>query len=123
MTPALLKSVKNKDKLYHKCLGKDKNSPAYRNNFNRIKTIMKQNYYKEILNQYRNDSRKIWSTLNTLIGKTRNKNDISDMFKIDGKCYTDPDFISNKFCEYFTNIGAKFASMIESPQHSLSDLS
>ena len=121
MTPALLKSVKNKDKLYHKCLGKDKNSHAYnkyiqyRNNFNRIKTIMKQNYYKEILNQYRNDSRKIWSTLNTLIGKTRNKNDISDMFKIDGKCYTDPDFISNKFCEYFTNIGAKFASMIESP--------
>ena len=29
MTPALLKSVKNKDKLYHKCLGKDKNSLAY----------------------------------------------------------------------------------------------
>ena len=63
MTPALLKSVKNKDKLYHKCLGKDKNSHAYnkyiqyRNNFNRIKTIMKQNYYKEILSQYRNDSR------------------------------------------------------------------
>ena len=36
------------------------------------------------------------------------------MFNIDGKCYTDPDFISNK-CDYFTNIGAKFASMIESP--------
>ena len=107
MTPNTFEYVKNKNKLYHKCLGKDKNSHAYnkyiqyRNNFNRIKTIMKLKYYKEILNQYRNDSRKIWSTLNTLIGKTRNKNDISDMFKIDGKCYsTDTDFITNTVCEY-----------------------
>ena len=97
MTPALLKYVKNKDKLNHKCLRKDKNSHVYNkyiqysNNFNRIKTIMKLNYYKEVLDQYRNDSRKIWSTLNTLIGKTRNKNDISDMFKIDGKCYRSVD--------------------------------
>ena len=118
MTPGLLKSTKTKLQLYKEALGKPKTSNAhikftqYRNKYN---TLMKKNkfkYYNELLYRYKNDSKKTWSLLNTIIKKSKNKSSISDVFKIDNKTINNPKTISNEFCKYFSEVGNTFASKI-----------
>ena len=36
----------------------------YRNQFNRIKRIAKETYYKQLLEQYKNDIKKTWGVIN-----------------------------------------------------------
>ena len=122
MTKELLQMSITKDKMYRKCINKPKTSLAfanftkYRNNFNRLKRSSKKEYYAAKLKLYSSDLKKTWAILKTLIGKTNDKSTISEMFKIDGVEIKEPKIIANKFCEYFTGIGQKFASQIPSPQ-------
>ena len=130
MTPALLKSAKNRDILFRKSIGKSNTSKQhtyfikYRNIYNKLKNISKQTYYNTELNKYKKDVRKTWNIRNTLIGrqhnksgisemfKIDNKSGISEMFKIDNKSITDPNTISNHFYKYFSEIGNSYASRI-----------
>jgi hypothetical protein len=118
MTTGLMKSAKTRDILHKKAL-KNKTTGThwnkfieYRNQFNRIKRIAKESYYKQLLEQYRNNIRKTWGVINTLIGKTRDKTGITDTFVINGKKETCLDKISNGFCKYFTNVGKNLAENI-----------
>ena len=64
MTSALLKSSRTKNILFKKCLGKSKESLmyrnfiAYRNTYNRLKRISKQNYYTSELAKYKHNTKK-----------------------------------------------------------------
>lgn len=122
MTTELLKSTKTRDKLYSKCISKPRDSPAYikflehRNSHNRQKRITKQNYYTGLLQDYKHDSRKTWSILNSLTGRNKKKTSISDSFLTDNNIpITDQAQISNNFCKYFTEVGHKLASKIPKP--------
>ena len=118
MTPGLLKSSFVLEKLYKKCIGKDKDSTehtdyvSYRNRYNNLKRFAKKKYYSDRISEFRNNSKKLWSTLNELIGKKNDKSIISDTFIIDDKPVTDPNTISNEFCKYYSSIGNTFASKI-----------
>ena len=118
MTPGLLKSSKHCDQLYKKSL----NDPCpqsrekfieYRNKFNKIKRKAKNAYYGELVNSYRNDTKKLWDKLKKAIGKSNDKSTISDTFLINGQLVGDPHIISNEFCKYFTTVGKSFANKIE----------
>jgi hypothetical protein len=122
MSSALLNSSKSSDKLFKKSLGKPADSDAhikyitYRNLFNKAKRASKLNYYSDLLTEYKHDSRKTWSVLNTLTGRKNNKCKISDSFKLDnGTLLTNPKLINNAFCKYFTEVGSKFAAEIPPP--------
>jgi hypothetical protein len=126
MTPALLNSAKTRDKLHRKCMAKQKSSKLYidfinyRNLYNKLKNIAKQNYYLAELSKYQRDIRNTWKLLNTMIGKQRDKSGISEMFKINNANIKDPKTIANSFCEYFSEIGNKYASnipMADKPFH------
>lgn len=123
MTTGLLKSSKTKDKLFKNFLRKPKDTcilnkyTHYRNRYNKLKRISKQNYYAAQLNKYKCDSKNTWSVLNNLIGKHNNKSTMSDRFEIDNKkLINDPKYISNEFCKYFSEVGNKFASKIPNPK-------
>ena len=64
MTTALLKSSQTKNILFKKCLGKSKenqryqNCIAYRNIYNRLKRISKQNYYASEFAKYKHNAKK-----------------------------------------------------------------
>ena len=122
MTPDLLKLSKLKEKLYKLSIGKPKDSNesnkfiSCRNNYEKLKRITKQDYFKNQLEKYKLDIRKTWSVLNTIIGRNNKKSKLSDDFDIDGDKIDDPDKISNEFCKYFTEIGNKFASKIPKPR-------
>ena len=109
MTPGLMKSARKRDLMYKKALkvGTLWNKfIEYRNQFNQIKRIAKETYYKQLLEKYKNGIKKTWGVINTLkIGKTNDKTGITDYFNINGKRETCLTAISNGFCKYFTNVG------------------
>ena len=121
MTPALLKSSKHRDIIFRKCLNKPKNSichknyTIYRNTYNKLKKICKQNYYAHELTLCKSDLKKTWNILKSVIGKTNDKSGIPETFRIGANLIKDPKTIADKFCQYFAEIGPEFASKIPQP--------
>ena len=118
MTKGLMKSSRTCDKMYSKVIGLNKESERfirykkYRNTYNSLKRKAKVTYYQEKIEQYYNDSRQLWKTLNVLIGKQSDKSSLPDAFDLDGNLISDPKQISNEFCSYFSTVGSKLASKI-----------
>jgi len=124
MTKGILKSIHTRDKLYKKCMQKNKNEELwkdfidYRNKFNSIKRIAKETHYKQLLYEHKNDIRKTWNVINKLTGRIKKKTSIAETFNIDGQLINNSQRISNGFCKYFTNVGQKLADKIPKSQKS-----
>jgi hypothetical protein len=118
ITRGLLNSIKTRDKLFKTCIGKPRDSPAYqkylkyRNVLNSLRRNSKQNYFGNLLNEYKHDIRKTWKVLNTIIGRNNDKSSISENFLIDNISVNDPKKIADGFCHYFTNVGKTLAANI-----------
>lgn len=127
MTPGILKSSRTSNRLYKDCHKLNTSHPKYikfknyRNLYNKTKREAKFKYYRDQINEYRNDSAKTWKILNTLIGKTSNKHDVTGYFKVDGTLTDDKMIISNEFCNFFTNVGRNLAQRIPSSQFSFNN--
>ncbi len=80
--------------------------------YNKLKRIARESYYYQILNKYKNDIKNTWKTLGPLIGKGNEKRSIIEKFVVNGENISDPDLISNAFCEFFSNIGCKLQENI-----------
>ena len=123
LTPGLVKSSRKCQILYRKTVGKDRDSTGfnkylkYRNTLNGIKRKTKETYFKTLLNDYRNDIRKTWRVMNSIIGRSHNKSSIPDTFMVNGDKITDPNIITNEFCSFFSNIGKKCAESIPNALH------
>ena len=123
MIKGLINCARNLNKLYTKKLSKPNTHPdyiiytKYRNTYNKIKRTSRQQYYDNLLQNYKHDIRKTWRVINNLIGKTNEKNTISESFEIDGINITNKDKIANEFCNFFTNIGLKYANDIPNSIH------
>ncbi len=68
------------------------------------------------MNEYKGNIRKTWKVINIAIGKLNDKASITNTFLVNGTEITDTGVISEKFCDYFTNIGIDFANKIP-PSH------
>ena len=118
-TSGLLQSINKRHKLFRKSIGKPRNSTTYqsyikyRNVLNSLKRTTKQNYYGNLLTEYKYDIRKTWKILNTIIGRTHNKTSISDNCIINDSSSTDQNKIADGFGNYFTNVGKKLAANIK----------
>ena len=118
LSKGLMKSSHTCGKLYSKCINKPKTDITYksyikyRNMYNRLKKIAKQAYYAQIFNDAKRDIRKTWKIINATIGKLNDKTNIPQTFKIDNKNISDPNIITDKFCDFFTDIGVKYANNI-----------
>ena len=124
MTSGLLKSSFTLDKMYSKSICKDKNSiqykeyAAFRNRYNNLKRFAKKKYYNDKIAEFKHNSKKLWSTLNEIIGRKNDKSSISDTFLVEDKPVTDPHTICNEFCKYYSSIGHNFASKIPDSKYS-----
>ena len=119
MTEGLVKSSKVCDRLYRKqigCSNSDQNRSkylSYRNKYNSIKRIAKMKYYSDQIEHFRNDSKKLWSVFNRIIGKTRNKLDLPTKIKdANSVIISGNKNIANEFCDFFSTIGAKLSNKI-----------
>ena len=123
MTKGLMKSPITSIKLYRKCIGKSRIHPTYiryvnyRNIYNKLKHTAKTTYYANLLNTIKNDSKKTWQLLKTVIGKHDDKSCNPTCFKHNTDLTHDPDQISNTFCNFFTNVGPDYANANPAPKN------
>ncbi len=118
MTPGLLTSCRKGYKLFRKCHNLSKEHTAYvkyikyRNVLNTLKKVAKETYYRNLLTTHKNDMRKTWKIMNSIIGRTKNKDSLSSTFIVKDSEETNENIIANSFCEYFTGIGQTYADQI-----------
>ena len=69
--------------------------------YNNAKRQARKYYYSQKIEEFWKNSRKLWGVLNTLIGKSHDKNLSPDSFMINGKMVTDSQMVSDSFCNFF----------------------
>ncbi len=76
--------------------------------------------YCHIPSNFKNYIKNSWKTIRPLIGKTNEKTTIIEEFKINGQYTTDPQTVSNEFCN-FSEIGCKLQANIPPSRANYSD--
>ena len=124
ITRGLVVSSNKCIKLYRKCCRLTRDDIRYidyilyKNLFNKLKRLAKEKYYNDLFNVYSRDIRKTWQTLKLMIGKQNDKSSISKMFTINNTQVTDPKIIADKFCDFFSGVGRKYADKIPNSRKS-----
>ena len=127
MTDEILKMIEFKDKLYKIKVLQPLNSEAFfeakTNLYNysillqqKINDVKKAFYHKKF-DDYKNDARKTWSTINDILARKKVKNTFPDYFLIKGHNVTNKQHIANEFNNYFTDIGPKLSQQIQPPEN------
>ena len=123
MTCGLLISMKKRMNYLKKIKGKERNSEhykkyiEYRNNYNKLITVAKYNYYETEFVKYKKDPKKTWQTINKLLNKNNSSNKQQE-FIIDSVKTIDEQEISNAFNTYFVNVGANLSKGINESKES-----
>lgn len=118
MSKGLMKSSRTLTKLHKKCVKKPKTDPSYtryvdfRNLYNKLKRLAKCNFYEQRFDQCKSDLKQTWRLLRSLIGRNNDKSFTPTIFKRGDQAVSSPDEIANNFCEYFADVGPRFASAI-----------
>ena len=117
LTTELKERIKIKNKLFakrksgtqakEKCLYYN----MYRNKLNHLLRSTERKHYQELLQDHRNNLRKSWQIIKSVINKRKYK-PVNTRFLHNGSVIDDKSKISNKFNNFFVNIGTSLASKI-----------
>ena len=88
------------------------NYKTYRDIYNKAIKDAKKIFYRNELQDNKNDLKKTWQIIREVISKTNDKTSCIDEIQMNGTTYTNNLDISNKFNEYFTSIATNIASQI-----------
>ena len=78
----------------------------YRKTLSRLKKHIKFSFYEKLFKKIGSDTKTLWSVLNSLIGKSNNKTEITELF-YDNRYVTDNVQICNKVNDHFASAGLK----------------
>ena len=116
----LLKSIKQKNKLYKRYLSnpspqKELINKTYKNKLHHSLRIAKRLYiYHKTSNESKSNMKAIWPLPNEVLNNTKLRPKPNSVFKVDDQEISDPMDIANRFCYYFSNIGPNLAKRIQS---------
>ena len=88
------------------------NYKKYLSVYNKLIRKAKILHYQEIFKESRNNIKKTWDTIFTIIGKKKCKEDIPDYFLKNGQKILGSQNIANEFNNFFSSIGSELASKI-----------
>ena len=120
ITKGLLRSINTRDKLCSKILkcNNSKRREALELQLKQFKKVLrrtcnlaKKKYYENLFEKAKNDSRKVWSIVNSLMNNSSgNCSKLPDSFHINGEMINDPKTIANKLNEFFIQIAEKITT-------------
>ena len=105
--------------MYDKVLKKPRDSPEfqnykqYRNMYNKLRRKAKFQYYNELIQETKPNSKEFWAIRNKLTGKVMNKKEITDEILVNGMKETNKQLISNAFAKHYSEVGKLLANKIE----------
>ena len=117
LSDTLRNSIKFKNKLYHDskripCTRTEKQYKLYKSQLNRELKVAEKTYYKDLLLSNKDNMRKTWSIIKNIIG-THKKTCTQKIFKLnDGSTTDNKKIISDKFNDFFINVGPNLAKAI-----------
>ncbi len=119
ITKGLLKSINVKNKLYKQYLEtpSDKNLQKFKSYKNKLQTLIrksKRKYYYSKFESAKNNMKETWKTINNVIGKQKKQTVQTNFKDKQNKILTDPVEISNRFNDFFVQVGPELASNIQS---------
>jgi hypothetical protein len=127
MTHGILKSISYRDKLYATFKGTPLNSEFYHDRkcnlqtFNRILRqcirLAKRNYYEKCFNDAKNDIKKTWSAINSILNRDKKSKSQPPSFMINGNTVSDYNLIVDEFNKYYTELGPNLAHNITVPNN------
>ena len=126
MTPGLLISKKEKDKLASKKLKNptDQNISSYKTFYSRYRSLIresKRNYYASKFAEYSRDIKNTWKVINSLISNKKKQNDLPSTFYNGELSFEGAKNIANGFNDFFVNIGPNLAEKISNPDVNFED--
>ena len=74
--------------------------------------LAKVKYYNNYFEEYKDNSRKQWELISSLLNRKKKKSNINKLIDKDGTVINTPSNISEHFNEYFSNIATQFKNDI-----------
>ena len=96
----------------HPFLDHKKRYNLYRNKLHKLLRTAARNHYQDLIDKYKHNLKKSWNVIKDVIGKKKCNNVVSSKFKINNKIIDDPAVITEKFNEFYINIGPNLAHKI-----------
>ena len=124
ITKGILTSIRRQKKLYLEQLHDTKKTEkykTYRNSLQKILRKAKTDYFNNKCKEYKNDSRKLWKLIHSIINKTNQINEGLTAVNINGIPRYDQSHITNEFCRHFSSIGESFANKIAPSERNIND--
>ena len=124
ITNGILKSISYRDRLYYKYKRTPETSSHYvkiKNNLHQYNKILRQCirqtkklYFDNIFRKCKNDLRKTWGYINDILSRNKKGKGYPSAFIINNEHIEDYSIIVNEFNKFYTEIGPKLSSTIES---------
>ena len=115
--PWLEEACDRKNRLYHQFV-KDP-TLANKIKYNKLKKFVekhiklaKNKYYNKYFEQYKDNSKKQWQMINSLLNRNTKSTTIRKVYDKNGNVCTNPHDITDNFNEYFANIATKLKTQI-----------
>ena len=118
LSAGLMTSIKKAKRLYKNtlmanCTDRVLNEyKEYNSKLQHLKQRAKNRYYFEKCCEIRDNTKKLWQTINKLCGKESDKTSIITSLKIDTSRCNDTKTIANEFGKYFSSVGEGYANKI-----------
>ena len=121
MTKGILQSIKQKNVLYRKFIRtKDltkrelllQNFKVYKNTIHKLTRINKSDYYKRYSEKHKNNSKKIWDGIRSIISLKTNSHKQIRSININNKTETNPKIMVETFNNFFVTIASDIDSKI-----------
>ena len=109
ISKGILKSIKRKQKMHktHFINGSMSDKHFYKrytNLLTRVKSLAKKLFYFHEFSTFKNNPRKTWEVLRSILS-SKSATSAPNIINIDGKCFTNPSEIAEKFNHHFANVG------------------
>ena len=115
ITKELLQNIQKQKKLYIEQLNDTAKSSQYIAHRNKTKQDIRKakiTYFREKCNKYKQDSRKLWKLIHSILNKRSTKQDSITAIKRDGIPRYNPPTITDELCKHFACNGETFANKI-----------
>ena len=97
------------------------NYESYYTELQKIKRRARQMYYRNMCQEFRYNSTKLWKLINGIAGKIQNKNELIERISVNNIHYKKGKEITNEFAKHFSGIGKKYATCISEPKLNYKD--